>query len=101
LPRAPAATPVGGIGGIAGTGRDKGRVGAARSANAADVGLALRERMEAAIGAAAGVAGTPCAVGARRNAGDGECGQPGEPSRDDNQSPHENLLADETPTCRG
>src|SRR5262245_18593069 len=72
LPRRDAAARDGRIAAIVGL---EGGVGAAGSADAADVGLALRKAVKAAVGAASGVAGTPCSVGAGMRAGDGHCGQ--------------------------
>jgi hypothetical protein len=83
------------VGQIASTVGLEGRVGAAGAADASDVGLALRKAVKAAIRAASGVASTPGSIGARMRAGDGQCRQS---SRDDDDTPHGNLLGDETST---
>jgi hypothetical protein len=98
LPRRDAAGRGRRVGQIASTVGLEGRVGAAGSADASDVGLALRKAVKAAIGAASGVASTPGSIGARMCAGDGQCRQS---SRDDDDSPHGNLLGDEHPPCAG
>src|SRR5262245_29705353 len=92
LPRRHAAARDGRIAAIVGL---EGRVGAAGSADAADVGLALRKGVKAAVGAPSGVAGTPCSVGAGMRGGDGHCGQTDRGGEYD--SPHGNLLGDGHP----
>ena len=69
----------------------EGRVEGTRSADPADVGLALRKGVKSAIGAAAGVAGAPGAVGVRWDAGQGHRGQCGGGEKDRS---HKSLLGE-------
>src|SRR3977135_1344183 len=86
LPVARSSTRVAGVCLIAAIIGLKGRVGVAGSANPANVCLALRIGVKAAIRPASGVAGAPCPVGVRTDAGQGQRG------RDENDCSHERLL---------